>query len=149
MELVVMSATGLVTSVTELAMLALELVMSATPQCTLPLLQLPCTPRLPRLLLWLFTTTTPQQLLPNLLPLLPPRPITMSLSLTPPMPSPMELEAAQTARSIPTRSSPTATSTPSPTPRRTTTSTPLNLMTGPGCEADPTPSHCRIQGSSM
>merc|ERR1719234_1813342 len=124
--------------------------MSATPQCTLPLLQLPCTPRLPRLLLWLFTTITPQQLLPNLLLLLPtPLPsITMSQSLTPPMPSPMELEAAQTARSIPTRSSPTATSTPSPTPRRTTTSTQLNPMTGPGCEADPTPSHCRTLGSS-
>merc|ERR1719431_24238 len=127
----------------------MELVMSATPQCTLPLLQLPCTPRLPRLLLWLFTTTTPQQLLPNLLLLLPtPRPITMSQSLTPPMPSPMGLEAAQTARSIPTRSSPTATSTPSQTPRRTTTSTQLSPMTGQGSEADPTPSHCRIQGSS-
>merc|ERR1712200_251517 len=91
-----------------------------------PLLQLPCTPQLPRLLLWLFTTITPQQLLPTPLLLLPPRPTTMCPSRTPPMPSPMELEAAQTARSIPTRSSPTATSTPSPTPRQTTTSTQLN-----------------------
>merc|ERR1719234_2537393 len=72
------SAMELVTLVTGLAMSATGLVMSATPQCTLPLLQLPCTPRLPRLLLWLFTTITPQQLLPNLLLLLPtPRPITM------------------------------------------------------------------------
>merc|ERR1719234_2436690 len=143
------SLTELVTSATGWVTLVMGVVMSATPQCTLPLLQLPCTPRLPRLLLWLFTTITPQQLLPNLLLLLPtPRPTTMSLSLTPPMPSPMELEAAQTARSTPTRSSPTATSTPSQTPRRTTTSTQLSPMTGPGCEADPTPSPCRTQGSS-
>merc|ERR1719234_2601053 len=54
-------------SLTELVISAMELVMLATPQCMLPLLQLPCTPRLPRLLPWLFTTITPQQLLPNLL----------------------------------------------------------------------------------
>merc|ERR550517_2446876 len=132
----------------ELAMSVTEWAMSATLQCTLPLLQLPCTPQLPRLLLWLFTTITPQQLLPTPLPLLPPQPTTMCPSRAPPMPSPMELEAAQTARSIPTRSSPTATSTPSPTPRQTITSTQLNPTTGPGCEAEPTPSPCRTRGSS-
>merc|ERR1719382_1068990 len=135
-------------SAMESAMSVMEWAMSATPQCTLPLLQLQYTPQLPRLLLWLFTTITPQQLLPTPLPLLPPRPTTMCPSRTPPMPSPMELEAAQTARSIPTRSSPTATSTPSPTLRRTTTSTQLSRTTGPGCEADPTLSPCRTRGSS-
>merc|ERR1711970_1307605 len=135
-------------SAMESAMSVMEWAMSATLQCTLPLLQLQFTPQLPRLLLWLFPTITPQQLLPTPLLLLPPQPTTMSLSLTPPMPSPMELEAAHTARSIPTRLSPTATSTPSPTLRRTTTLTQLNPMTGPECEADPTLSPCRTRGSS-
>merc|ERR1712060_526051 len=131
-----------------LPLLQLSLTGSGMPQCMQPPLQLQFTPQLPRLLLWLFTTITPQQLLHTPLPLLLPPPTTMCLSLTPPMPSPMELEAAQTAKSIPTRSSPTATSTPSPTLRRTTTSTQLSLTTGPGCEADPTLSPCRTRGSS-
>merc|ERR550517_231421 len=150
----------LLLSPTELAMSAMG--SEATPLCTLPLPPLPCTHQLPRQLLWLFTTITHQQLLPIphlllpipplllpiLLLLLPPQPTTMSPSLTPPMPSPMELEAAQTVRFIPTRSSPTATSTPSPTPRRTTTSTQSSPTTGPGCEADPTLSLCRTRGPS-
>merc|ERR1712106_240659 len=107
----------------------------ATPLCTLPL-PLPRTTRLPRPLLWLFTTITHQHLLPIMPPLLLP------------MPSPMELEAALTVRFISTRTSPTATSTSSPTPRRTTTSKQLSRTTGLGCEADPTPSPCRTRGSS-
>merc|ERR1712106_1072055 len=122
----------------------------ATPLCTLPL-PLPRTTRLPRPLLWLFTTITHQHLLPIMPPLLLPMPLlftTMSPSHTPPMPSPMELEAALTVRFISTRTSPTATSTSSPTPRRTTTSKQLSRTTGLGCEADPTPSPCRTRGSS-
>merc|ERR1719378_722311 len=147
-------------SPTELAMSATELAMSAmgseaTPLSTLPLPPLPCTPRLPRQLPWLFTTITHQQLLPMpllllpmLLLLLPPRPTTMSPSHTPPRPSPMGLDAAVTVRFTPTRSFPTATSTPSPTLKQTTTSTPLSPTTGLGCEVDLTPSPCRTRGSS-
>merc|ERR1712128_201921 len=143
-----MSATASATSPMESAMSAMESATStmgleATPLCTLPLL-LPRTPRLPRPLLWLFTTITHGLLLL-------PMPLlftTMSPSHTPPMPSPMELEAALTVRFISTRTSPTATSTSSPTPRRTTTSKQLSRTTGLGCEADPTPSPCRTRGSS-
>merc|ERR1712117_195763 len=132
----------------------LSLMGSGMPLCMQRLL-LSCTPRLPRQLLWRFTTTTHLQLLPIPLLLLPTPPLlllpqrtTTSPSHMPPMQSPTELEAALTVRFTPTRSSLTVTSTPSPTPRRTTTSTQSSPVTGLGCEVDPTLSPCQTHGSS-